>query len=162
MTIFDYLVLFVVICSILISMLRGLIKEILSLASWVIALFVANMYGESLAALLPEMIPGAMTRLIVAFIALFIGVRFLMMLLSMVLQGLIQASGLSVADRGLGGLFGLAKGMGLVIAVVLVCGTTAIPQQLFWRHAMFSPIAESAAMTALPFLPSAFAQHVKF
>ncbi|MGZ9713794.1 CvpA family protein [Glaciimonas sp. GNP009] len=162
MTIFDYLVLFVLICSVLISTLRGLVKEILSLASWAIALFVANAYGESLAALLPEVIPGTVTRLIVAFIALFIGVRFLMMLLSMALDGVIHASGLSIADRSLGGLFGLVKGLVIILAVVLVCGTTAIPKQLFWRDAIFSPYAEKTAMTALPFLPVAFAQHVKF
>ena len=162
MTIFDYLVLFVLICSVLISTLRGLVKEILSLASWVVALFVANAYGENLAELLPDVIPGNVTRLIVAFLALFIGVRLLMMLLSMALDGLIKASGLSIADRGLGGLFGLARGLVIVLAVVLVCGTTAIPQQPFWRKAIFSPLAETAANTALPFLPGAFAQHVKF
>jgi len=161
-TIFDYLVLFVLICSVLISTLRGLVKEILSLASWVVALFVANAYGENLAELLPDVIPGNVTRLIVAFLALFIGVRLLMMLLSMALDGLIKASGLSIADRGLGGLFGLARGLVIVLAVVLVCGTTAIPQQPFWRKAIFSPLAETAANTALPFLPGAFAQHVKF
>jgi len=161
-TIFDYLVLFVLICSVLISTMRGLVKEILSLASWVVALFVANAYGENLAELLPAVIPGAVTRLIVAFLALFIGVRLLMMLLSMALDGLIRASGLSIADRGLGGLFGLARGVVIVLAVVLVCGTTAIPQQAFWRKAIFSPLAETAANTALPFLPGAFAQHVKF
>lgn len=162
MTIFDYLVLFVLICSVLISTLRGLVKEILSLASWVVALFVANAYGENLAELLPDLIPGAVTRLIVAFLALFIGVRLLMMLLSMALDGLIKASGLSIADRGLGGLFGLARGLVIVLAVVLVCGTTAIPRQPFWRKAVLSPLAETAANTALPFLPGAFAQHVKF
>ena len=162
MTIFDYLVLFVLICSVLISTLRGLVKEILSLASWVVALFVANAYGENLAELLPDLIPGAVTRLIVAFLALFIGVRLLMMLLSMALDGVIKAGGLSIADRGLGGLFGLARGLVIILAVVLVCGTTAIPQQPFWRQAVFSPLAETAANTALPFLPGAFAQHVKF
>ncbi|MGS0741600.1 CvpA family protein [Glaciimonas sp. GG7] len=162
MTIFDYLVLFVLICSILISTMRGLVKEILSLASWIVALFVANAYGESLAALLPEVIPGAVTRLIVAFIALFIGIRLLMMLLTMAVDGLIKASGLSIADRGLGGLFGLARGLVIVLAAVLVCGTTAIPKQQFWRDAVFSPLAVTAANTALLFLPGAFTQHVKF
>lgn len=143
-------------------MMRGLVKEILSLASWVVALFVANAYGEKLAALLPAVVPGTVTRLIVAFIALFLGVRLLMKLLSMLLESMVQATGLSFADRGLGGLFGVARGIAIVIAVVLLCGTTAVPKQQFWRDAMFSPLAETAATTALPFLPHAFAQYVKF
>ncbi len=162
MTIFDYLVVFVLICSIVISTLRGLVKEILSLLSWVVAFMIANAFGEDLAKLLPEMIPGAATRLIVAFIALFIGVRLLMMLLSMAADAMIKASGLSLADRGLGGLFGLARGLVIVLAVVLVCGMTAIPQQAFWKEALLSPLVETAAHTVKPFLPGDFAQHVRF
>lgn len=161
-TIFDYLVLLVLICSIVISTLRGLMKEILSLLSWIVSFVVANAYGEELATLLPDMIPGSATRLIIAFIALFIGVRLLMALLSAAVDALIKASGLTVADRGLGGLFGLGRGMVIVLAAVLVCGMTAVPQQPFWKNALFSPLAETAARTVKPFLPGDFARHVQF
>lgn len=162
MTIFDYLVLFVLICSIVISTMRGLVKEILSLLSWVVSFFVANAYGESLSHLLPAMIPGTITRLIVAYIALFIGVRLLMMLLTLALDAVIKASGLSLADRGLGGLFGLGRGLVIVLSAVLLCGVTAIPKQAFWKEALLSPLAETAALTVKPFLPGEFSQHVHF
>jgi membrane protein required for colicin V production len=161
-TVFDYLVIFILLCSIIISTMRGLVKEILSLTSWVVSLVVANMYGEALAQLLPTVIPGSVTRLIVAFVALFIGVRLLMWLLTMALDSLIKASGMSLADRGLGGLFGLARGLVIILAVVLVCGMTSIPQQAFWTEAVFSPLAETAARTVKPFLPGDFARHVQF
>jgi membrane protein required for colicin V production len=161
-TIFDYLVLFVLACSVVISTLRGLMKEILSLLSWVVAFVVANAYGEVLAGLLPDIVPGKTTRLIVAFIALFIGVRLLMMLLNMAVDALLKASGLTVADRGLGGLFGLGRGLVIVLAVVLLCGMTAIPQQPFWREALLSPLAETAARTVKPYLPGEVASHVQF
>ncbi len=162
MTIFDYLVLFVLVCSIVISTLRGLMKEILSLLSWIVSFVVANAYGEELAKLLPDMMPGKATRLIVAFIALFIGARLLMLLLSMAVDALIKASGLTLADRGLGGLFGLGRGLVIVLAVVLLCGMTAIPQQPFWREALLSPLAETVARTVKPYLPGDFASHVQF
>jgi len=162
MTIFDYLVLFVLICSVVISTMRGLVKEILSLAGWIAALVVANAFGDSLAALLPNAIPGHVTRLIVAFIALFIGVKLLASLLAMALDAVIKASGLSLADRGLGGLFGLARGVVIVLAAVLVCGMTDLPQQAFWKHAMFSPLAETAARTVMPWLPDNVAKYEKF
>jgi membrane protein required for colicin V production len=161
-TVFDYLVLFVLVCSVIISTLRGLVKEILSLASWIVSLVVANLYGEKLAGMLPDMIPGNSTRLIVAFIALFIGARLLMALLSKAIDGLIKAGGLSLADRGLGGLFGFARGTVIVLAIVLLCGTTSIPQQDFWRNALLSPLAETLATTIMPYLPGKFAQHVSF
>ncbi len=162
MTIFDYLVLFVLICSIVISTLRGLVKEVLSLLGWVVALVVANAYGQDLAVLLVDVVPGDATRLIAAFIALFIGVRLLMGLFAMAVDAIIRRSGMNVADRGLGGLFGLARGLVLIMAVVLVCGMTAIPQQPFWKNALFSPLAETAAGTVKPFLPGAMVRHVKF
>lgn len=162
MTIFDYLVLFVLIASVVISTLRGLVKEILSLVGWIVAFVVANAYGAQLAPLLPEVIPGATARLIVAFIALFLGVRILMGLLSLAIGALVEATGLSLADRGLGGLFGLARGIVIVLAGVILCGMTDIPKQAFWQQALLSPIAETGARTVKPFLPAAMAQHVNF
>lgn len=162
MTIFDFLVLFVLICSVIISTLRGLVKEILSLAGWIISFVVANAYGEALAKMLPDMIPGMSTRLIVAFVALFIGVRLLMGLLAMAVDALIKAGGLTLADRGLGGLFGLGRGLVIVLTAVLLCGMTAIPQQPFWKGAVLSPLAETAARTVKPYLPGDFAKHVQF
>jgi membrane protein required for colicin V production len=161
-TLFDYLVLFVLAASIVISMLRGLVKEILSLLGWIVAFVVANAYGADLAPLLPDMVPGATLRLLVAFLALFIGVRILMGLLTMAIDALVKASGLTLADRGLGGLFGLARGLVIVLAAVIACGMTDLPKQAFWKEALLSPMAETGARTVKPFLPDALARHVKF
>jgi membrane protein required for colicin V production len=161
-TIFDYLVLFVLLSSVVISTMRGLVKEILSLLGWVVAFVVANAYGAALAPMLPSMIPGEAVRLMVAFVALFIGVRILMGLLTLAVDAAVKASGLSLADRGLGGLFGLARGIVIVLFAVILCGMTSIPQQAFWKNALLSPMAESGARTVKPFLPAAFAQHVQF
>jgi membrane protein required for colicin V production len=161
-TIFDYLVLFVLLASVVISTLRGLVKEILSLVSWVVAFVVANAYGAVLAPMLPAMIPGEAVRLMVAFVALFLGVRILMGLLMLAVDALVKAGGLSVADRGLGGLFGLARGIVIVLFGVILCGMTSLPKQDFWQQALLSPLAETGARTIKPFLPAALAQHVQF
>lgn len=162
MTLFDYLILFVLLCSIIISTMRGLIKEVLSLVSWIVSFVVANAYGATLAGWLPDLVPGQSLRLIVGFLVLFIGVRLLMSLLMKAVDALIKASGLSLADRGLGGLFGLARGCVIVMVAVLLCGMTSIPQQAFWKDALLSPMAETAAKTIIPFLPGSLIQHVKF
>lgn len=162
MTIFDYVVLFILVSSVVISTMRGLVKEILSLVGWVAAFIVANAFGAKLAPMLPSVIPGEALRLIVAFIALFLGVRVLMGLLALAIGALIEASGLTLADRGLGGLFGLGRGIVIVLAGVILCGMTSIPQQAFWKDALLSPMAETGARTVKPFLPAAFAQHVQF
>lgn len=162
MTIFDYLVLFILACSVIISTLRGLVKEILSLLAWIAAFVAANTYGERLAQLLPAMIPGDVLRLIAAFVILFIGTRILMSLLIAAMNAVIKASGLTLIDRGLGSLFGLGRAFIIIMTIVLLCGMTSIPKQEFWTHALFSPIAETAARTIKPFLPTGFAQHIQF
>lgn len=162
MTIFDYVLLFILVASIVISTLRGLVKEVLSLVSWIVAFVVANMYGAQLAPMLPSALPGEAVRLIVSFVALFIGVRLLMGLLMMAVDALIKSSGLSLADRGLGGLFGLARGIVIVLACVIVGGMTELPKQDFWTQALFSPMAETGVRTVKPFLPGALSRHVHF
>jgi len=161
-TLFDYVVLFILLASVVISTMRGLIREILSLLGWIVAFVVANAYGAALAPMLPAMIPGAAVRLMVAFVALFIGVRLLMGLLTMAVSAVVTAAGLSLADRGLGGLFGLARGIVIVLFGVILCGMTSIPQQDFWKRALLSPMAETGVRTVKPFLPADFAQHVHY
>ena len=159
---FDYLVIFVMVTSVIISMLRGLVKEVLSLAGWVVAFVVANAYAAALAVMLPDVVPGVVLRLILAFIALFIGVRILMGLLSMALGALLDAGGLSLFDRALGAVFGVGRGLVIVLTAVILCGMTSLPQQDFWKDALLSPYAESGARIVKAFLPAAMAQHVKF
>ncbi|MYM66162.1 CvpA family protein [Pseudoduganella sp. FT55W] len=162
MTIFDYLVIFVLATSVIIGVVRGLVKEVLSLLSWVIAFVAANAYAAPLAAMLPSVIPGEVLRLIVAFIALFIGARILMGLLSLALDALIDAGGLSLLDRLLGMLFGVGRGLVIVLAAVILCGMTSLPKQDFWKHAVLSPYAEQGARMVKQYLPAAMAQHVNF
>ena len=74
----------------------------------------------------------------------------------------IAAAGMTLADRGLGGLFGLARGLLIVLALAIVCGMTPVPQQPLWKQALFSPLVETMVGTVLPFLPADIAGRVKF
>ncbi len=162
MTIFDYLVIFIMGCSLLISILRGLMKEVLSLLGWIVAFVVANAYGHELASMLPTLIPGAIVRLLVAFISLFIAVKMLMWLLGKTVEAMLEATGLTFADRALGSIFGLIRGALIVLTVVLLCGTTSIPKQEFWKKAYLSPLAVAGVQELMPFLPGDFTRHVEF
>lgn len=162
MTLFDYAVLAILLISILISVWRGLVREILSLIGWVAAFVVANLYAQDVQAFLPPVLGLPILRFIVAFLLLLVGTIFLMALINWgILRG-IQAAGLELADRGLGGLFGLARGCVIVVAIVLVGGMTRAPQMDVWKDALFSRLAESAVETLLPFLPNDIAGKVKF
>ena len=49
MTIFDYIVIAIVVLSVVLGMFRGMVREVLSLANWVLAFWIANRYGADLA-----------------------------------------------------------------------------------------------------------------
>ncbi|NHZ36620.1 CvpA family protein [Massilia rubra] len=161
MTEFDYVVLVILVPSCVIGILRGLVKEILSLISWVVAFVVANAFGAQLAPML-SMIPGETVRLMVAFVALFLGARIVMGLIMMAVDLMVKATGLSPVNRLLGAVFGLARGMVIVLAAVILCGMTDLPKQAFWTGALSSPMAEQGARLIKTFLPPELARHVQF
>jgi membrane protein required for colicin V production len=158
---FDYVVLTILLSSLVIGVLRGLVKEVLSLISWVVAFVIANAYGAQLAPML-SVIPGETVRLMVAFVALFLGTRILMGLVMMAVDLMVKATGLNPANRLLGAVFGLARGGVIVLAAVILCGMTDLPKQAFWTGAMFSPMAEDGARLVKTLLPPDLARHVQF
>ncbi len=162
MTLFDYAVLAILLVSVIISVLRGLVREILSLIGWVAAFVAANLFASDLAELLPTVLGHPVLRLIVAFLLLLLGGALLMAIVNWGILRAIAAAGLQLADRGLGGLFGFARGVVIVVALVMVGGMTRAPQMDFWKDAIFASLAEAAVKTVLPFLPADLAGKVKF
>ncbi len=162
MTWFDYVVLIILIASVIISVVRGLVNEILSLCAWLAAFVVANTWAADFSGMLPGFVPGQMTRLITAFAVLFIGTLLLGALVNLAIRQLIKLAGLTLADRGLGGLFGLARGVLIILTLVILAGLTTLPQQPFWHDALFSPVAETAVRTIKPMLPSEWSKYVRY
>jgi membrane protein required for colicin V production len=162
MTVFDYLVLGVVGLSILLSVLRGFVREILALVGWVAAFFVAKIYTLQLAPLLPQSIPGESLRLLAAFLILFLTTLLVSSLLAIALAEVFRKIGMGWLDRLLGALFGLARGVIIVGVVVMLCGLTALPREESWRNAMFSAPLEALVLTAMPWMPQGIAKHVKY
>ncbi len=162
MTIFDYVVATILLVSIIVSVLRGLVREILSLIGWVAAFVVASLFAEQFATMLVFLPSHPVLRTIVAFLLLLLGMALLMAIVNWAIMRAVQAAGLTLADRGLGGLFGLARGVVIVLALVMVAGMTKLPQMDFWKQALLSPLAETAVRTVKPWLPESIAGKVNF
>lgn len=162
MTVFDYAVLAIIGLSILLSMMRGFLREVLALAGWVAAFFVAKLYTLELAPLLPEAIPSETLRLLAAFVILFLATLLVTSLLAIALSEVFKKVGLGWLDRWLGAIFGLARGVIIVGVLVLLAGLTSIPQDARWRNAMFSAPLEALVMSGLPWMPQGVAKHIKF
>lgn len=162
MTSFDYVVLVIVGVSVLLSVMRGFVREILALASWIIAFFVAKAYVMELAPLLHEAIPNDSLRYLAAFIILFLAALLICSLLAIALSQIFKHVGLSALDRVLGAFFGLARGLLVVVVLVLLAGLTSLPQDPRWRNAMFSAPLEAVVYSLLPWFPRDVVRHVKY
>jgi len=123
----------VVLLSAAIGLVRGLIKEILSLVSWVAAFVIAIYFSTPVAEQLPVTWGTDSLRLVIAFAALFIGTLVAAAVLQWVIAQLVTSTGLSGTDRLLGFLFGSARG--LLICVVLLMGLREVAADRSWWQA---------------------------
>lgn len=162
MTLFDYAVLSIIGLSVLFSMMRGFVREVLALAGWIAAFLVARFYTMELAPLLPQSIPSEALRFLAAFLILFMGTLLVCSLLAIVVVQLFKNAGLSWLDRSLGGIFGFVRGFVIVGILVLLAGLTNIPKDARWRNAMFSAPLEAMVISLLPWLPQDIAKQVKY
>ena len=162
MTPFDYAVLLIVGVSVLLSVLRGMVREILALMSWFVAFWVANVYAGRLVPLLPDSIPNVSLRYLAAFVALFLVTMLVMSLITIALSELTKTIGLGPMDRLLGAFFGLLRGLLVVTILVLLAGLTGLPRQGMWRNAMFSAPLEAVAVKVKPWLPNDFSKRINY
>lgn len=162
MTAFDYCVLAILGISVVLSLVRGVVRELVSLAGWIVAFMVANSFAAQFAPMLPSLITGESLRMLLAFAALFLATLLAMGLAAMAASALTKTAGLGLADRFLGSVFGFIRGLLVVLLIVMAAGLTALPQEPFWRKAMLSGPLEMAVMMAIPWLPQDLSRHINF
>jgi membrane protein required for colicin V production len=141
---------------------RGLVREVISLAGWVLAFLAANLFAEPLARALPQSISNPDLRMIVAFVVIFVVTLTLATLAAILLSKALKAAGLRGLDRTLGGLFGVARGLLIALAFALVAGLTSLPQHPIWKQSFTGPVLERTLIQLMPWLPPALAQRLRY
>lgn len=162
MTLFDYSVLVIVGLSVLFGVMRGLVREVLSLVAWVAAFIAANFLAAEVAALLPKGWATEELRLLIGFMVVFLIVLVVMSVLAILASKLVKSAGLAWEDRAFGGGFGLARGLLIMLILVLLAGLTSLPRQPAWRNAVLSGPFESAAQYVKTWLPKDLSQRIKY
>ena len=152
MTIFDMSALAVILICVLVSMMRGAVAEITSLASWVVSFMAARLFAEAFAdAFLTSLQPRAVS-VAAGFILVFAAAWLVQYLLRSLLSSALAAMGLGSLNRMLGGVFGAVKGILIMTLVVLVCSFTDLPKTQDWRESVSAIYFETLASVAVPYL----------
>lgn len=162
MTIIDIIVLVIIGVSAAFGVWRGLVREVLALVAWVAAFLIANLFAPDAAKLLPRAMASEELRLLVSFVVVFIVALVGMSVLAILASKLVRVIGLGPADRVVGGLFGLARGLLLVMILVLLAGLTTVPRQPMWRNAILSGPLETFAGYIKVWLPSDLSKRIKY
>ena len=158
----DIAILGVILLSTLISLIRGFVKESISLATWLAAGFIAMTYYLVLAQMLQPYIESPTISQAAAFGILFIITLIVGAIINYIISQLVSKTGLSGTDKLLGMIFGAARGVLIVSMIVLFAGLTPMPQEAWWQQSQLVDQFREVAIWIQQYMPADLASRFKF
>ncbi|HNJ83929.1 MAG TPA: CvpA family protein [Piscinibacter sp.] len=157
----DMLLLAVLAVSVIVGLIRGFVFEVLSLAGWIAAWFAAQWFAPVAAPYVPLGVPGSALNLGAAFAAVFVAALIVWAIAARLIRLLIQATPLSLPDRGLGAVFGALRGVVLLLAVAAVVGLTPAVRSAAWQQSHGAGVLAALLDGLMPLLPPQVASQLR-
>ncbi|MEP7328389.1 MAG: CvpA family protein [Betaproteobacteria bacterium] len=158
----DLAIIAIFLLSVLFAFVRGFTRQIIALFSWVLGFLAAVTLSPSLGNLFPDFGSHPTLRYLIAFGIIMIAALILGGLIAWPLRDLLRRSGMGFLDRFLGGLFGVVRGVVLMLVLTLVSGLTTLPQQDWWQNSYLAPILVGSAVQLEPWLPQEWSERLDF
>lgn len=162
MVIADFIVLGVIIISVIVSLMRGFVKEALSLTGWLVSLWIAMTFSSGMAELFGSSIKDPTLRLLAAFVVLFVLSLIVGAMINFFASQFVQRAGLTGVDRTIGAFFGFLRGILLVTIIVMLLGLTTLPKEKWWDESFFMFRFEVIATWLKDLLPVDIARYFKY
>lgn len=145
MTIVDIIIIVATLASVVFGWFRGIVKEAISIATLVVAIWAAMRHGPYAAGLLGGIIDSTDLQLWAGRFLVFLLILTAGALTGWVVSKIVHLSGLSGMDRGFGGLFGLVRSVLLVGVLVLGGRYAGFDSNLWWLESGIIPYGEMVA-----------------
>jgi membrane protein required for colicin V production len=156
----DWILIAALAASMLLGALRGLVYEVLSVMGWMAAFLLAQWFSPDVAEKLPMQNSGEALRYAAAFVLVFIASVFLAGLISALMKKIISAVGLRPVDRMMGAIFGLFRGLILLLALSVVVHMTALQESDWWLESQGGPMLMTLLKGLRPMLPEKFGAYL--
>jgi membrane protein required for colicin V production len=152
-TILDVIVLIVVLISAVLAMARGLVREVLSIASWVAAVAAAYFLYGSLLPLVRPYFDSNTVSTIVAAGAIFFVALIVASFVTMKIADVVIDSRVGAVDRALGFFFGAGRGLLLLVVALLFFKWLVDPLPGWVAQAKTRPMLDSLGEKLVAALP---------
>ena len=156
----DWILIAALAASMLLGALRGLVYEVLSVMGWIAAFLLAQWFSPDVAEKLPMQNSSEALRYAAAFVLFFIASVFLAGLISALMKKIISAVGLRPVDRMMGAIFGLFRGLILLLALSVVVHMTALQESDWWLESQGGPMLMTLLKGLRPMLPEKFGAYL--
>ena len=159
---FDLIVFAVVALSTIFAFARGVVRELVAIASWIAGLVAALHYSDPAAALFSGFDISAAARHVLAFVLILFAVLVAGALVAGLVKSVVHGVGLGFVDRILGAVFGVLRGALLVVIFALIAGLTGLPRHDWWQNSIVGPILAESALALRPYMPPEWAARLDF
>ena len=158
----DFVIIAIIALSAVISLVRGFVRETISLGTWIGGFWVAWNFFQELADQMHRWISVPSLRLGTAFAILLLAALLIGGLLGYLAGQLVDKTGLSGTDRLIGVFFGIARGAVLVTILVLLAGLTPLPFDPWWSESLMIPRFQEFAVWFQSLLPPDIADNFRY
>ena len=156
----DWILVAILAASMVLGAWRGLVFEVLSVIGWIAAFLLAQWFAPDVAGMLPMQNSSETLRYAAAFALVFIASVFAAGLISALMKKIISAVGLRPVDRILGAVFGLFRGLILLLALSVVVHMTALQDSDWWLESKGAPMLSTLLKGLRPMLPEKFGAYL--
>lgn len=136
----DGLIVLLVLSSAILGVIRGLLTELVALATWILAILASWLWSHQLANQFSFLIQNDTLRQIFAVALIIVSILIGGALLRYLLNGLVKITGLNVMNRLLGLLFGGVRGIIIVSIMINLLFSTTVARNIAWKTSILVPI----------------------
>jgi len=156
----DWIFLAVLAFSLMLGAWRGLVYEVLSVLTWIAAFVLAQWLALDVAQKLPMSGASESIQYAAGFVLVFVVSIFVGGLLAKMIKKMFAAVGLAPADRALGAVFGLARGLVFLLAATVAVGMTPMRSDEGWQASLGAGMATAMLKGLKPVLPEKFGKYL--